>query len=285
VTGAAGGIGVATVRRLVEEGASVAATDLQAPPEAPGVLALAHDVASEADWERVVAAVVERFGKLSVLVNNAGVFRVAAVPELLDPDTTLVTGAAPKNVGALLRARQERAPGSLGRLFVQGGFAGDDVVPPEDRLPKFAGRTTCPSFNLNGDPKSALLVVERAAWFADLRFVSKNVCHGVVWDREVADAVAAGIEAAEGRWRRALELIALGLRGMDGKALHDPFAACCAIDPPIARWARVVPYRARGEWGARPDPSSPIRIVTGYDRAKFLRVLVGEGGCASRPGT
>ncbi|MEZ4238563.1 MAG: nucleoside hydrolase [Myxococcota bacterium] len=185
----------------------------------------------------------------------------ALLGALIGPDTTLVTGAPLKNLGAVLRARPERDPGALGRVFVQGGFAGDDVVPFADRLPKFRGRVTCPSFNLNGDPKSALLAVERAAWFGDLRFVSKNVCHGVVWDAEVADAVAVGIGRATGRWKRALQEIARCLAGMDGKALHDPFAACCAIEPAIARWAPVVPYRAKGEWGgkARPVLADPHR--------------------------
>jgi NAD(P)-dependent dehydrogenase (short-subunit alcohol dehydrogenase family) len=83
VTGAASGLGLAAARRLAAEGAAVALTDLAveagdaaaAAIEAAGGRAffLRHDVTSEADWAAAVAATVERFGALNVLVNNAGV--------------------------------------------------------------------------------------------------------------------------------------------------------------------------------------------------------------------
>jgi NAD(P)-dependent dehydrogenase (short-subunit alcohol dehydrogenase family) len=83
VTGAASGIGAESARRLAREGAKVALTDLSvAAGEAVGraiedeggeAIFLSHDVTVEADWERVVAGAVARFGRLEVLVNNAGI--------------------------------------------------------------------------------------------------------------------------------------------------------------------------------------------------------------------
>lgn len=94
-----------------------------------------------------------------------------------DANTTLITGGPLKNLGGALKI-----PGfTLGRLVAQGGFAGDGVVPPEKQLAKFRGRTTCPTFNLNGDPKSALAALASDA-IGERRFVSKNVCHGVVYN-------------------------------------------------------------------------------------------------------
>ncbi len=73
VTGAAGGIGRATVKLFLEEGAKVAASDLQAPQAIDSVLALAQDVTREADWRKALAAVEEHFGRFDLLVNNAGI--------------------------------------------------------------------------------------------------------------------------------------------------------------------------------------------------------------------
>jgi NAD(P)-dependent dehydrogenase (short-subunit alcohol dehydrogenase family) len=76
VTGGAAGLGLFVVRRLVQEGASVVAVDLDegalAAKEAERVGFVRGDVRVGADLERGVAFAVERFGGLDVLVNNAG---------------------------------------------------------------------------------------------------------------------------------------------------------------------------------------------------------------------
>jgi NAD(P)-dependent dehydrogenase (short-subunit alcohol dehydrogenase family) len=78
VTGAAGGIGAATARRLCAEGARVVAADVDADGATAlgdelGTPAIALDVRSEASWEAAIAAVLHRHGRLDVLVNNAGI--------------------------------------------------------------------------------------------------------------------------------------------------------------------------------------------------------------------
>jgi pyrimidine-specific ribonucleoside hydrolase len=193
-------------------------------------------------------------------------------PEVLrahcDAQTTLITGAALKNLGAALKL-----PGFvLGRLVAQGGFAGEGVVPPEKQLPKFQGRVTCPTFNLNGDPKSALAALASDA-IGERRFVSKNVCHGVIYDR----AMHARLTPLKDR-SRSLERIWHGMevyldRQEDGKAFHDPLAACCAIDPGIGTWAEVDLYREKGEWGARLQGGTRTFIITDYDPERFFTVL------------
>src|SRR5690606_4258179 len=83
VTGAAGGIGRATVARLVQEGARVALTDLDAEPirvlaravvDAGGeAFARSLDVRSEADWEAAIEDVIGHWGALDAVVLNAGI--------------------------------------------------------------------------------------------------------------------------------------------------------------------------------------------------------------------
>ncbi len=80
VTGAASGIGEAVVRLFVAEGARVVMTDLNreegkriAAELGNQVMFLAQDVADPASWEAVSELVQERFQRLDVLVNNAGI--------------------------------------------------------------------------------------------------------------------------------------------------------------------------------------------------------------------
>jgi 3-oxoacyl-[acyl-carrier protein] reductase len=93
VTGATRGIGLATVRMLVEERARVllVARDHDelarvAAELGAGCEILAADVTDAADDERIVAACAERFGAVDVLVNNAGTSAVRSLEELTDDD-------------------------------------------------------------------------------------------------------------------------------------------------------------------------------------------------------
>jgi NAD(P)-dependent dehydrogenase (short-subunit alcohol dehydrogenase family) len=80
VTGAATGLGFAGAQRLAEEGAQVVITDWdqeRGPGAAEhigrGCIFLYQNVAEEDGWKQVIDTVVERHGRLDVLVNNAGV--------------------------------------------------------------------------------------------------------------------------------------------------------------------------------------------------------------------
>jgi NAD(P)-dependent dehydrogenase (short-subunit alcohol dehydrogenase family) len=77
VTGAGSGIGLATARRLADEGAVVVAglLDETQRPAVAGLDALLLDVRSEADWGRALRHVATAHGGLDVLVNSAGIHR------------------------------------------------------------------------------------------------------------------------------------------------------------------------------------------------------------------
>ena len=83
VTGGASGIGLACVRALADEGARVVVADLnaEAVPEVGGVT-VAVDVTKAEDARRAVAAAVESFGALDVLVTCAGIFHATPLDRI-----------------------------------------------------------------------------------------------------------------------------------------------------------------------------------------------------------
>jgi NAD(P)-dependent dehydrogenase (short-subunit alcohol dehydrogenase family) len=91
VTGAAGGLGSAQASLLAKEGAKVVLTDIDETQgnkiaeeighEGSDAIFIKHDVSSEEDWEAVIEKTLSKFGKLDVLVNNAGVILFKNIKE------------------------------------------------------------------------------------------------------------------------------------------------------------------------------------------------------------
>ncbi|MGE8064411.1 glucose 1-dehydrogenase [Pseudomonas sp. NPDC089569] len=92
VTGAANGIGLAIAEAYLREGAKVLLTDIDETRGAQAVARLqeeglsaaffCHDASSEEQWQQAMDAVIERWGRLDVLVNNAGIAILANVEQL-----------------------------------------------------------------------------------------------------------------------------------------------------------------------------------------------------------
>lgn len=94
ISGGAYGIGYSLAKTLGERGMNVVLADIEAPQleqarealEALGiqVLAVEMDVALKEDWERTAQATLDRFGKVHMLINNAGVSGGIGAVETLD---------------------------------------------------------------------------------------------------------------------------------------------------------------------------------------------------------
>jgi NAD(P)-dependent dehydrogenase (short-subunit alcohol dehydrogenase family) len=138
VTGAASprGIGYATAARLSGEGARVVLTDIDGNGAAARAaelggqggeaLGLAHDVASEAAWDAVVAATLARFGRIGGLVNNAGVVLLAPALEasLADWHRQLDINLTGTFLGCRAVMRQMQAQGDGGAVVNVSSVAG-----------------------------------------------------------------------------------------------------------------------------------------------------------------
>src|SRR5487761_586107 len=90
ITGGARGMGKAHVRHFVAEGAQVVFGDVRDDKGNYVASGLGpercryvhHDVTSEADWAAAVQTAIETFGKLDVLVNNAGILQFASIADM-----------------------------------------------------------------------------------------------------------------------------------------------------------------------------------------------------------
>jgi len=115
VTGAARGQGEAEARLFAAEGAKVllgdvmdAAGEKVAKEIGAAALYRHHDVSSEESWKAFVGTALERFGRVDVLVNNAGILHVAPVAEIKLQDYLRVIGV--NQVGCLLGMREVIPP-------------------------------------------------------------------------------------------------------------------------------------------------------------------------------
>jgi len=126
VTGAAGGIGAATAYRLALEGADILAVDVAgerlagavaAMGETSGkVTALVSDVTDETAPDAILATCLERFGRLDILINNAGIGGSKAVHETVDGDFDRLIAVNLTSVFRLSRAALTALPRPGGRI-------------------------------------------------------------------------------------------------------------------------------------------------------------------------
>jgi|SRR4051812_21361874 len=133
VTGAASGIGAATARRLLDEGASVVAVDL-AVPQLDGdntrLVGLAADVTDPQAVGAVVTGAVERFGRIDGVVHAAGVAGGGPVHLLDDAEWARVIGINLTGTFVVARAaiarmlEQEPVDGERGSIVTLASIEG-----------------------------------------------------------------------------------------------------------------------------------------------------------------
>lgn len=101
VTGSGSGIGRATALRLAKEGAAVVVCDVNQTgidetlqlvnAQGGNAIGFVGNVADRADAQRVVAAALDQFGKLDILINNAGINRDALTVRVKDGEIKMMS--------------------------------------------------------------------------------------------------------------------------------------------------------------------------------------------------
>lgn len=136
VTGASKGLGLSLVKRLLAEGYSVVATsrnvsELQKviSEETPMFLPLEVDLVNENSVAKAVSKAIEKFGKLDVVVNNAGYGQLGTLEELTDMESrqnfdTNVFGSLNVIRKAMPHLRAQKS-GSIINIASIGGLTGD----------------------------------------------------------------------------------------------------------------------------------------------------------------
>jgi 3-oxoacyl-[acyl-carrier protein] reductase len=140
VTGASKGIGAGIAKSLAAEGASVVVNYASSKEGADRVvaeitrkggtaLAVQGDVSKASDVQRIFAETKRAFGKLDVLVNNAGVYQFAALGEITEEQFHRQFNT---NVLGLILATQEAAKlfGPEGGSIINIGSTASSMTPP-----------------------------------------------------------------------------------------------------------------------------------------------------------
>jgi 3alpha(or 20beta)-hydroxysteroid dehydrogenase len=103
ITGGARGQGAVEAELFTAEGAAVVLTDVlaaegAATAERLGASFLEHDVTKAGDWSRVVAQTLARYGRIDILINNAGIYLGKRMLETDEADYDRVMGINAKGV-------------------------------------------------------------------------------------------------------------------------------------------------------------------------------------------
>jgi len=116
ITGAAGGIGAATARRLAREGVRLVLSDIDGSAVEQlaaelGQAAVQADVTRRDDIDRLVDEPYRRWGRLDILFNNAGVVRVQPMLDVTEEEWDRVLGVNLRGVFFVLQAVARRMVG------------------------------------------------------------------------------------------------------------------------------------------------------------------------------
>jgi len=154
ITGAAAGMGAATARLFAREGAKLLLTDID-DKDGPAVAAdivrangdarfEKHDVSQEANWQRVVDAALAAYGRIDILINNAGISgssRDKLDLETWDRQISINARGTFLGIRAVVPIMQKQKSGSIVNISSISGMIGQSYVHMAYNAAKGATRT------------------------------------------------------------------------------------------------------------------------------------------------
>lgn len=129
VTGGSSGIGAAIVDRLVNDGAKVVVADINAPERNDDAVLFIHtDVTVSSEVDALVATTVSKFGRIDLLINNAGIGLLAEATEMTDADWNRLFALNVSSILFTCRAaipHMRKTPGAIVNIASISGLLGD----------------------------------------------------------------------------------------------------------------------------------------------------------------
>ncbi|SEQ37962.1 NAD(P)-dependent dehydrogenase, short-chain alcohol dehydrogenase family [Solimonas aquatica] len=188
ITGGARGLGLAAAEALIAEGARVMITDLdaregqlQAARLGSQALFREQDVRSAAHWQETLDALIARWGRLDVLVNNAGIGALFNIEEISSDDWQRTLDI---NLSGVMLGTQQ----GIARMKNSGGGSIINIASIEGLI----GEAALPAYNASKGgvrlfTRSAAIHCARSGY--NIRI--NNVCPGFAETQMVAGALAA----------------------------------------------------------------------------------------------
>lgn len=242
---------------LLECGVKLSALLLS--PGDPDQVALARYLASECQADFSIGVGSPKPGRRSTTPRHLDFLRQAGYPLRSEPDghgsdllarclregpCDLFICGPVDSTGQMLRQWPEGLRGS--RVVIQGGYVGEDSLPPSAlRAPDLAGRVCAPSFNLDGNREGTRRLL--GAPVLSLAFIPKNIGHTTAFDADLNRQLQAHLPRTRaGQLLR--EMAGNGLVRHTAKFLHDPVAAVLARHPGLATWRMGKMVRRASGW-------------------------------------
>jgi NAD(P)-dependent dehydrogenase (short-subunit alcohol dehydrogenase family) len=225
VTGSGSGLGQGIATRFAEAGANVVVHYRGSEAGAQAVvnriaasggqaIARQADVSKEEDVARLIQGAVEAFGRLDVLINNAGIYPLASVLEMTAEQWDEVIAANLRSVFLCTQAaaKQMIAQGSGGAIVNITSIEAENPAPNHSHY--------------NASKGGVLMYTRASAYELAAHHIRVNaVAPGLIWRKGLEQAWPDGVA----RWLKAAPLGRLGLP-------EDVADACLFLASPAARW-------------------------------------------------